>query len=552
MTEPDHTALAEALSAGKLAETSEALGVELDEKSVAALATLAEEGSGRGKPGMAGLLGVLFRAAHSTEGFAHEVRKDRRWHNHCLGIRWTDEKQRTRVSLGVAWLKAKSIGGVWPDLKAWARKPGDHADVAAAWGAKQLTFAVHAREETAGGAGDEAALLQAVIDAPEDDAPRLVYADWLLERGDIRGELIRLQCQHAKDEWAPEAMAIEPRIKEILHASSLAVEGDAAPYKPRVRRGFVDSVTMTIAAFAKHGERLFQAAPVRQLIVDNPRFKPSDLKKLADTPALRLVRDLQLQQAHTALDRGARLPLAAFAGSPHLGRLKVLRLHFCGASSEDWQELLENLQAPALEELELFYNYASPAIYDALARNRSLGRLRVIDEYKYRQLEKNGAAKKMNAALTALATGRPSLESLTFGQFEEVDDEAMGQFFSTASVVKLRHLELNGPQFSDALVKRMAGSPRSSRLEKLHLNRTAVTVEGIEMLLRSAHATSLTHLKIAGHERAQWTQERIDALATLLAGLPENHPLSEVELPRTFDPSPALRKQLKRFGISES
>ncbi len=38
-------------------------------------------------------------------------------------------------------------------------------------------------------------LLEAIYAAPDDDAPRLVYADALLERGDPRGELIARQCQ---------------------------------------------------------------------------------------------------------------------------------------------------------------------------------------------------------------------------------------------------------------------------------------------------------------------------------------------------------------------
>jgi uncharacterized protein (TIGR02996 family) len=38
--------------------------------------------------------------------------------------------------------------------------------------------------------GDEA-FLRAILAAPEDDAPRLVYADWLEERGDVRAELLR-------------------------------------------------------------------------------------------------------------------------------------------------------------------------------------------------------------------------------------------------------------------------------------------------------------------------------------------------------------------------
>jgi uncharacterized protein (TIGR02996 family) len=39
------------------------------------------------------------------------------------------------------------------------------------------------------------ALLQAIRDAPEDDGPRLVYADWLEEHGDLsRAEFIHIQC----------------------------------------------------------------------------------------------------------------------------------------------------------------------------------------------------------------------------------------------------------------------------------------------------------------------------------------------------------------------
>lgn len=48
----------------------------------------------------------------------------------------------------------------------------------------------------------ESAFLQAIREAPDDDAPRLVYADWLTDHGDdlgrARAELIRVQCQLAR------------------------------------------------------------------------------------------------------------------------------------------------------------------------------------------------------------------------------------------------------------------------------------------------------------------------------------------------------------------
>jgi uncharacterized protein (TIGR02996 family) len=37
--------------------------------------------------------------------------------------------------------------------------------------------------------------LRAIQKNPEDDAFRLVYADWLEERGDLRGEYLRLACK---------------------------------------------------------------------------------------------------------------------------------------------------------------------------------------------------------------------------------------------------------------------------------------------------------------------------------------------------------------------
>jgi uncharacterized protein (TIGR02996 family) len=42
---------------------------------------------------------------------------------------------------------------------------------------------------------DDGAFLQAILAAPADDVPRLVYADWLEDRGDPRAEFLRLSCK---------------------------------------------------------------------------------------------------------------------------------------------------------------------------------------------------------------------------------------------------------------------------------------------------------------------------------------------------------------------
>src|SRR4051794_18122377 len=77
-----------------------------------------------------------------------------------------------------------------------------------------------------------AALLQAISADPEDDAPRLVYADWLEEHADDldltridkasrldQAEFIRLQCRLAAlPEYDPGRLDFVVREQELLEA----------------------------------------------------------------------------------------------------------------------------------------------------------------------------------------------------------------------------------------------------------------------------------------------------------------------------------------------
>jgi len=61
------------------------------------------------------------------------------------------------------------------------------------------------------------AFLRPIIESPEDDALRLVYADWLEEHGDAaRAEFIRAQCALARmaddDPRRPELSAREQEL----------------------------------------------------------------------------------------------------------------------------------------------------------------------------------------------------------------------------------------------------------------------------------------------------------------------------------------------------
>ena len=85
---------------------------------------------------------------------------------------------------------------------------------------------------------DAPALLAAIRAAPADDAPRLVYADWLDEHGQAeRAEFIRVQCELARRANP----ALRRREAELLAAHHDALAGPlAAPHlRFRFDRGFI-------------------------------------------------------------------------------------------------------------------------------------------------------------------------------------------------------------------------------------------------------------------------------------------------------------------------
>ena len=49
---------------------------------------------------------------------------------------------------------------------------------------------------------DDEAFVRRIVDSPGDDLPRLIYADWLDDRGDPRGTYLRAEVEWARTVWA--------------------------------------------------------------------------------------------------------------------------------------------------------------------------------------------------------------------------------------------------------------------------------------------------------------------------------------------------------------
>src|ERR1051326_8315661 len=64
---------------------------------------------------------------------------------------------------------------------------------------------------------EEAAFLQAMLADPHDLALRLVFADWLEERGDPRGELLRLTHTLTQAIDVPQRAQLESRMQALVH-----------------------------------------------------------------------------------------------------------------------------------------------------------------------------------------------------------------------------------------------------------------------------------------------------------------------------------------------
>jgi uncharacterized protein (TIGR02996 family) len=115
---------------------------------------------------------------------------------------------------------------------------------------------------------DRDAFLKTIIENPEEDTPRLVFADWLEEQGEPRGEFIRIQCALAhmemNDDRLPELIAREQALllehgDEWLGRLKLMVDDYC------FRRGFVERVSLQGRHFLGDAVELFERAPIREL-----------------------------------------------------------------------------------------------------------------------------------------------------------------------------------------------------------------------------------------------------------------------------------------------
>jgi uncharacterized protein (TIGR02996 family) len=204
---------------------------------------------------------------------------------------------------------------------------------------------------------DGYALLRAIEADPDDDTPRLVYADWLDEHAEsdadrARAELIRVQCELARTppgDRKAELAAREYRLLSEHRKEWAAAYPVRLPRNHAYARGFM-SFTLDAAVFAKHGEALAAVTPLHRLVL---KKVAKGLADAAACPALRFVRYLSLDTSEL---QNQHLP--ALLGSPNLTNVRTLCLSNNAVGVTGCAALAAATSLPALRVLALSGNFA--------------------------------------------------------------------------------------------------------------------------------------------------------------------------------------------------
>jgi uncharacterized protein (TIGR02996 family) len=282
----------------------------------------------------------------------------------------------------------------------------------------------------------KAAFLRDIIEHRDDDAPRLVYADWLEDHGERdRAEFIRAQCELAKlAENDPRRPGLKRRSEELLgqHAGEWLkpLPEWAVREPPRWRRGFVAAVRAKGEDFLRGAEELLRLCPLEGACLTEAR---EHLPELLQRTHLANLTTLDLG-GNKIGDEGA----VALASSPHLAKLTSLDLNMNEIGDEG-------------------------AV--ALASSRHLANLTTLGLYGNRIGAEGAKALAGSSHLANLAT-----------------------------------LDLRGNDIGDEGTEALAGSPHPANLTWLNLGRNGIGDEGAKALAGSPHLAKLTSLELHDNE----------------------------------------------------
>jgi uncharacterized protein (TIGR02996 family) len=346
----------------------------------------------------------------------------------------------------------------------------------------------------------EYAFLSAVVNDPESDDLRLVFADYLEEQGDPRAEFIRLQIERERVlPFTPGHAQLEHREQELLAQFRVRWTNALPDLGARscvFRRGFVETIQIDADAFLRNAEALLTAAPIRH--IELVEFADR-LPELARCPYISRLRGLHLSDDPMS-DEGVQ----ALASSPHVATLSALSLH---GGDLSFNALLAIFSSPRLSQL---------ASLDLSGPLWKVDMRRVIDRSRLQHL----SSLRLSCTFFDLAPmlASPSFPRLVHLDLSENDLTHATAIASCRALSRLAELDLHYNNLDDEEVIALSRSPHLHSLRSLDLSSNWFGPPGVLELATSSIVDGLTSLSLSFNRVGDAGAEAL-AASTRLSGL---------------------------------
>jgi uncharacterized protein (TIGR02996 family) len=404
------------------------------------------------------------------------------------------------------------------------------------------------------------AFLHDILENPDDDAPRLIYADWLDERGnEARAEFIRLQCELVRlDRYDPRWPGLKRREGQLLAGHSLRWIQDAGVEgldEPRFRRGFIEHAAFTdCLEYLNQASRLFQRVPLSSATFGSLGGWNGEMEQTADLGKFfrsRHVRPLRRLEFHAIDQLPGEDLLASLAHVPPSACLEELDLSDNSLVNEDLEMLARCPTLARLRVLSLADNNYGPAGLRRLMASPHLKNLRELDLG-------GEALEEVSVEGVAALAASPSLANLTALSLRghHIGGEGMSRLAAWPGLQRLVCLNLRhnfglGPaawRRDRAGLRDLVESPYWNDLRELDVSGgTLGELEALEMFLAAPKIASLRVLTL-GDLDLNWRGDIHDEAARLLARAATLDGLIELRFPGPGLSEPRRRLLRDRFA----
>jgi uncharacterized protein (TIGR02996 family) len=332
---------------------------------------------------------------------------------------------------------------------------------------------------------DEQSFLNAIYANPHDDTPRLVFADWLDERGadddKARAALIRAQCQ--AEYLAPgskERKRLEREAKALIKVNEKRWLKDIRAAKlgtdHTFRRGFLDGVTISPTRFVERGADLFRiATTLRTVKFPNAA---NELTELAESPFLARLANVDLTRMCTCGYCGIDEELRDLFKSKHAKSLRSLNVSRDRIDAEVAQALARSTNLANLTTLDLSDNPLGGAGLAALAKSKHLGKLTALNLSRVATV----LADEGLAGFREFAKSKhfPSLKRLVLTA-NVINPPGVKALVAAPFFKQLTHLDLSSNRIGEQGAKALAGA-EFTNLESLDLSGSQLGPRAIKWL----------------------------------------------------------------------